>query len=179
MDYIIAIKELCRYRLLKLAWGQIWSMACGTWQFGLAFRFFNCGIDENLYHDLFACDSNEFDLFGSKVSLEVPVWLPCSCVSVGTEDSKKRQVSVQENPVAQPGRTTQEDISIQVRLESTEDEYTGKCMKQVSIEDYKYTGKSDMQIQDIESVHRNLAPGVARGYAPGHKKICIFPQATP
>ncbi|KRZ85501.1 hypothetical protein T08_14288, partial [Trichinella sp. T8] len=26
---------------------------------------------------------------------------------------------------------------------------------------------------------RNLAPGVARGYAPGHKKICIFPQATP
>ncbi|KRX34084.1 hypothetical protein T05_12520 [Trichinella murrelli] len=25
----------------------------------------------------------------------------------------------------------------------------------------------------------NLAPGVARGYAPGHKKICIFPQATP
>ncbi|KRX83350.1 hypothetical protein T06_6445 [Trichinella sp. T6] len=26
---------------------------------------------------------------------------------------------------------------------------------------------------------KNLAPGVARGYAPGHKKICIFPQATP
>ncbi|KRZ46708.1 hypothetical protein T02_9136 [Trichinella nativa] len=27
-------------------------------------------------------------------------------------------------------------------------------MKQVSIEDYKYTGKSDMQIQDVEGVHR-------------------------
>ncbi|KRX59929.1 hypothetical protein T09_1160 [Trichinella sp. T9] len=56
MDYIIAIKELCRYRLfaclLKLAWGQICSMACGTWQFGLAFRFFNCGIDENLYVEI-------------------------------------------------------------------------------------------------------------------------------
>ncbi|KRX33681.1 hypothetical protein T05_114 [Trichinella murrelli] len=26
---------------------------------------------------------------------------------------------------------------------------------------------------------KNLAPGVARGYASGHKKICIFPQATP
>ncbi|KRZ88206.1 hypothetical protein T08_526 [Trichinella sp. T8] len=27
--------------------------------------------------------------------------------------------------------------------------------------------------------HMHSAPGVARGYASGHKKICIFPQATP
>ncbi|KRY06692.1 hypothetical protein T03_12968, partial [Trichinella britovi] len=26
---------------------------------------------------------------------------------------------------------------------------------------------------------RNLAPGVASGYAPGQIKICIFPQAMP
>ncbi|KRX59971.1 hypothetical protein T09_930 [Trichinella sp. T9] len=32
---------------------------------------------------------------------------------------------------------------------------------------------------DFSGVLENLAPGVARGYAPGHKKICIFPQATP
>ncbi|KRY23612.1 hypothetical protein T12_7552 [Trichinella patagoniensis] len=32
---------------------------------------------------------------------------------------------------------------------------------------------------DYKGEYRNLAPGVARGYAPGHKKICIFPQAMP
>ncbi|KRX65496.1 hypothetical protein T09_11014 [Trichinella sp. T9] len=161
MDYIIAIKELCRYRLfaclLKLAWGQICSMACGTWQFGLAFRFFNCGIDENLYfassngrsmwfcvsqmHDLFACDGNQFGLFGSKVSLEVPVAAQFGLRAVAyphtsTEDSKKRQRSQEDDP--------------------NREERPKKIL-----------------------VYRNLAPGVARGYAPGHKKICIFPQATP
>ncbi|KRY23739.1 hypothetical protein T12_14304 [Trichinella patagoniensis] len=81
------------------------DMEHGMWN--MTIRFFNCGIDKNLYveilymmtlvciikwkthvvlritkeytvqccllHDLFACDSNEFGLFGSKISLEVPV----------------------------------------------------------------------------------------------------------
>ncbi|KRX65604.1 hypothetical protein T09_2360 [Trichinella sp. T9] len=139
MDYIIAIKELCRYRLfaclLKLAWGQICSMACGTWQFGLAFRFFNCGIDENLYfassngrsmwfcvsqmHDLFACDGNQFGLFGSKVSLEVPVAAQFGLRAVAYISS--HQV-IEDFAGRRPEsrRTTQEDsikkMSIQVSL---------------------------------------------------------------
>ncbi|KRZ92478.1 hypothetical protein T08_11017 [Trichinella sp. T8] len=117
-------------------------------------------------HDLFACDGNQFGLFGSKVSLEVPVAAQFGLRAVATEDSKKRQVSIQENPEAQPGRTTQEDISIQVSLESTEDEYTGKSMKQVSIEDYKYTGKSDRQVQDIEGVHRRSLREYANFFMP-------------
>ncbi|KRZ92472.1 hypothetical protein T08_719 [Trichinella sp. T8] len=49
MDYIIAIKEFAS------------SNGRSMW-FCVSQR-----------HDLFACDSNEFGLFGSKVSLEVPV----------------------------------------------------------------------------------------------------------
>ncbi|KRX59927.1 hypothetical protein T09_13873 [Trichinella sp. T9] len=173
MDYNIAIKELCRYRLfaclLKLAWGQICSMACGTWQFGLAFRFFNCGIDENLYveilymitlvciikwkihvvlritngkkkleftvqccllHDLFACDGNQFGLFGSKVSLEVPVAAQFGLRAVAyisshqviedfAGEKKDMCVQVSREETKEPGRpewrrTTQEDISIKI-----------------------------------------------------------------
>ncbi|KRY48152.1 hypothetical protein T03_12895 [Trichinella britovi] len=35
------------------------------------------------------------------------------------------------------------------------------------------------QFFKISKFFRNLAPGVASGYAPGQIKICIFPQAMP
>ncbi|KRX27031.1 hypothetical protein T07_11325 [Trichinella nelsoni] len=37
------------------------------------------------------------------------------------------------------------------------------------------THKCKSRLQVTTKKYRNLAPGVARGYAPGHKKICIFP----
>ncbi|KRZ81112.1 hypothetical protein T08_8248, partial [Trichinella sp. T8] len=62
MDYIIAIKELCRYLCII------------KWKIHVVLRITNeFTVQCCLLHDLFACDSNQFGLFGSKISLEVPV----------------------------------------------------------------------------------------------------------
>ncbi|KRZ85507.1 hypothetical protein T08_14372 [Trichinella sp. T8] len=112
MDYIIAIKELCRYLCII------------KWKIHVVLRITNeFTVQCCLLHDLFACDSNQFGLFGSKISLEVPVAAQFGLRAVAyisshqviedfAEDSKKRQRSLVERPESR--RTTQEDISIQI-----------------------------------------------------------------
>ncbi|KRZ85504.1 hypothetical protein T08_13373 [Trichinella sp. T8] len=112
MDYIIAMKELCRYLCII------------KWKIHVVLRITNeFTVQCCLLHDLFACDSNQFGLFGSKISLEVPVAAQFGLRAVAyisshqviedfAEDSKKRQRSLVERPESR--RTTQEDISIQI-----------------------------------------------------------------
>ncbi|KRX59962.1 hypothetical protein T09_995 [Trichinella sp. T9] len=227
MDYNIAIKELCRYRLfaclLKLAWGQICSMACGTWQFGLAFRFFNCGIDENLYVEILymitlVCiikwkihvvlritngkKKLDFVLYFHRVHsavllisknycmiylLVMAINLVCLEVkSVWKSQLLPSLAYVQLLPVgidAFPGR-----LHVAWHMTRNVSSYSSV------FHDFSGVLEGNMQIflrpratpQAMPqaffqkfSIFKNLAPGVARGYAPGHKKICIFPQATP